>query len=110
MGVAEEIANTNDKGKWIALVSGLDLSSVDVQPGEEDAADIRLQMLVEYLKGESGVAEEQAASLECGALVILGNSLDVPRRTADDAKNSVSRRLLFISAVMLLFDIDIGIF
>lgn len=46
-------------------------------------------MLVEYLKGESGGDEEQASSRECGALVVLGNSLDIPRRTADDLKNSV---------------------
>jgi DNA polymerase delta subunit 2 len=78
------------KGKWVALVSGLDLSSNDVPPGEEDAADIRLQMLIEYFKGESGGAEERSSSMECSALFILGNSLDVPRRSADDAKNAVS--------------------
>lgn len=78
-------------GRWVALVSGLDISSNDVPPGEEDGADIRLQMLVEYLKGESGGAEDQSSSMECSALVILGNSLDVPRRSADDAKNAVSQ-------------------
>ena len=81
--------SAKDKGKWIALVSGLDLSSADVQPGEEDSSEIRLQMLVEYLKGESGGDEEQASSSECKALIVLGNSLDIPRRTADDAKNAV---------------------
>ena len=78
------------KGKWVALVSGLDLSSNDVPPDEEDVADIRLQMLIEYLKGESGGLEERNSSMECSALLILGNSLDVPRRSADDAKNAVS--------------------
>jgi len=87
---ASATSSRENKGKWVALVSGLDLSSNDVPPGEEDAADIRLQMLVEYLKGESGGAEEQRSSMECIALIILGNSLDVPRRIADDAKNAVS--------------------
>ncbi|KAF8305344.1 hypothetical protein DL93DRAFT_358754 [Clavulina sp. PMI_390] len=78
------------KGKWIALVSGLDISSSDIQPGDEVAssAELRLQMLVEYLKGEFGGEEDQKMSKECGAVVILGNSLDIPRKSADDAKNA----------------------
>jgi hypothetical protein len=80
-------------GKWIALVSGFDLSSADVPSGTEHSADIRLQMLIEYLKGESGGSEDQQASSEVKALVILGNSIDVPRRATDDSKNAVSVRL-----------------
>lgn len=47
-------------------------------------------MLIEYLKGESGGPEDQQASSEVKALVILGNSVDVPRRAMDDAKTAVS--------------------
>lgn len=56
--------------------------------GSEDA-DVRLQLLIEYLKGESGGEDEQAGSKDVECVVVLGNSLDAPRKGADDVRNSV---------------------
>lgn len=113
-----EVKKDKGKGKWIAFVSGLDIASslptsaplsssstgntadtVPV-PVQDDDADLRLQMLIEYLKGESGGEEDQKASGECQMLVVLGNSLDVPKRTADDAKNAVC--LAFLSVLLII--------
>jgi DNA polymerase delta subunit 2 len=77
-------------GNWVAFISGLGISSSDVQPGMDDALEIRLQLLVEYLKGETGGPQDQSFSAQCSALIVLGNSLDIPRKSQDDLKNSVS--------------------
>ena len=81
------------------LVSGLDLGFNDIPPGEDDSTDMRLQLLVEYLKAESGGPSEQDASRRCSALVILGNSLDVPKRSQEDMKGSV-RSLQHLTGIL----------
>jgi len=86
MEVDQESKQADDS--WVALISGLDVSSSAVQPGMDDAADIRLQLLVEYLKGESGGPDDQGFSAQCSALVVLGNSLDIPKKSQDDLKSS----------------------
>lgn len=40
-----------DGGEWVAIASGLEMGSAS------DAADVRTEMLVEYLLGEAGEAE-----------------------------------------------------
>ena len=62
----------------------------------DDAADIRLQLLVEYLKGESGGPDDQGFSAQCTALVVLGNSLDIPKKSQDDLKSSVRSQCAFM--------------
>lgn len=91
-------------GKWIALVSGLELSSAPAPTADPTTAptDLSLQLLIEYLKGESGGEEDQKASREIGRLVILGNSLDVPKRAMDDLKGTV--RVFLISRFNLTTD------
>ncbi|KAF8321416.1 DNA polymerase alpha/epsilon subunit B-domain-containing protein [Cantharellus anzutake] len=80
--------NGDQKPEWVALVSGLRLNSNDIPPGQEEASDIRLQLLIEYLQGEMGGEEEQGLSRQCRALIILGNSIDVPKKSQDDPKAS----------------------
>ena len=43
-----------DGGEWVAIASGLEMGSAS------DAADVRTEMLVEYLLGEAGEAEVRA--------------------------------------------------
>lgn len=85
----DDLLAKEEEEDWVALVSGLDLGSSDIPLDEDDSTDVRLQLFVEYIKAESGGPSEQAASRRCSALVILGNSLDVPRRSQDDLKSSV---------------------
>ncbi|KZT11491.1 uncharacterized protein LAESUDRAFT_755134 [Laetiporus sulphureus 93-53] len=68
-----------DDGEWVALVSGLDV-------GDPSPADAQLQMLVEYLTGEAGGAEDQARTAEVSRLIIAGNSLS-PAISTNGATN-----------------------
>ncbi len=78
----------------MALISGLLLGSNEIPSGQEETSDIRLQMLTEFLQGEMGGDEELETSKQCSALIILGNSIDVPKRSQDDLKASVSLRII----------------
>ncbi|KAF8631413.1 hypothetical protein AX17_005091 [Amanita inopinata Kibby_2008] len=58
----------SSSGDWIAVVSGLDISS----PVADDA---KIQMLIEYLTGEAGGVDDQISSAQISRLIIAGNSL-----------------------------------
>lgn len=45
---------TKPDGEWVAIASGLEMGSAS------DAADVRTEMLVEYLLGEAGEEEVRA--------------------------------------------------
>lgn len=44
-------------GEWIGLVSGLDIGLPGPSAAEQDATDMSLQLLVEYLASEAGGVE-----------------------------------------------------
>lgn len=48
-------SESSEDGEWVALVSGLEMGSGD------DASDVRVEMLLEWLVGEGG-GEEVSAS------------------------------------------------
>jgi DNA polymerase delta subunit 2 len=58
----------NSSDEWIALVSGLDI-------GSPSSADAQVQLLIEYLTGEGGGAEDQVSASRISRLIIAGNSL-----------------------------------
>ncbi|CAK5279540.1 unnamed protein product [Mycena citricolor] len=66
--VSEEGMDVDEAEGWIAVTSGLDI-------GSDGSADAQIQMLAEYLTGESGGAKEQASSARISRLIIAGNSL-----------------------------------
>ncbi|KAG0661844.1 hypothetical protein C6P46_003735 [Rhodotorula mucilaginosa] len=61
-----------DGGEWVAIASGLEMGSAS------DAADVRTEMLVEYLLGEAGEAEDQDEAVKISRLILAGNSLARP--------------------------------
>lgn len=48
------LAPTTPEGEWVAIASGLEMGSAS------DAADVRTELLVEYLLGEAGDDEVRA--------------------------------------------------
>lgn len=99
-------ANGTDEsapGEWIAFVSGLDIGA-DVDPSnseQDDMAEMRLQLLVEFLTSETGGPDSQDASARISRLVIAGNSLVAPNRTLEDTKNSVHILPIYLPLTML---------
>ncbi|KDQ21450.1 hypothetical protein BOTBODRAFT_203638 [Botryobasidium botryosum FD-172 SS1] len=73
------------QSSWVALVSGLDIGTVGPLG---DAGDARFRLFVEYITGECGDVEDQTLSARISHLIIAGNSLIAPERTADDLKSS----------------------
>lgn len=98
-----------DKGQWIALASGLELG------GREDADDVRVDLLAEWLTGELGSLEvrisspwnliqrfsyafgraaalllqDQEASGRIAALILAGNSMRQPSTLTEDTMAAV---------------------
>lgn len=60
------LSESTDQDEWIAVISGLQF---------DENTDFRIQMLLEYLVGESGCQDEQHISGNISRLVIAGNSL-----------------------------------
>jgi DNA polymerase delta subunit 2 len=80
---ASQLSDSSDSDEWIAAVSGLDVGP--------SGADGQLQMLVEYLTGESGGLEEQIGASRISRLIIAGDSLaPVTVNTEESDKKSVS--------------------
>ncbi|KAG9015471.1 hypothetical protein FRB94_000076 [Tulasnella sp. JGI-2019a] len=77
-------------GEWIALVSGLDIGLPGPSAAEQDATDMSLQLLVEYLASEAGGVEDQSSSSEISRLVIVGNSV-VPVISAEEEDTKSKR-------------------
>lgn len=72
---------------FVAFVSGLDI-------GSPTPSDAQIQMLVEYLTGESGGQGDQISASQITRLVILGNSLAPIGATgpADDGEKETEKR------------------
>ncbi|EJU04668.1 hypothetical protein DACRYDRAFT_93140 [Dacryopinax primogenitus] len=68
------------KGEWVALVSGLDIG------GSSAPADMRVQLLVEYLTSELGGEEDEGESARISRLILAGNSLTPPIRQEEISK------------------------
>lgn len=74
-----------DTDEWIGVVSGLEV-------GAPSAADGQLQLLAEYLTGETGALQDQAGVSRISRLIIAGNSLtSVITTTEETEKKAVSR-------------------
>ena len=65
---------------WIAIVSGLSVGS------QEAPADLKNQLLAEWLLGENGSAGDLQESDRIARLILAGNSLTSPVRGEDDKK------------------------
>lgn len=62
------VDDKKDKDSWLAIASGLDV-------GSEYSSDARIQMLVEYLSGETEIGEDQVPSSQITRLILAGDSL-----------------------------------
>ncbi|KAK4049660.1 DNA polymerase delta small subunit Cdc1 [Microbotryomycetes sp. JL201] len=69
-----------DDAGWIAIASGLNMGST------EDAADLRIAMLAEWLCGEVGGEEDSAQAAGVSRLILAGNSLAAPQINIDEQK------------------------
>ncbi|WVO17005.1 hypothetical protein L204_104691 [Cryptococcus depauperatus] len=65
---------------WVALVSGLSIGSSTV------AADLKAEMMVEWLVGEMGGPMDQLAGVRIARLIIAGNALAASVKGQDDRK------------------------
>ncbi|GAA5972676.1 hypothetical protein JCM11641_002969 [Rhodosporidiobolus odoratus] len=65
-------AEQKGDGEWVALASGLEMGSAS------DVADIRAELLLEWLLGEAGEEEDQADAVKVTRLILAGNSLVQP--------------------------------
>nr|WRH23603.1 DNA polymerase delta subunit 2 [Naematelia aurantialba] len=75
---AEATANGSSEHTWVALASGLSVGA------QEAPADLKAQLLVEWLTGESGGISDQQDSSRVTRLILAGNSLTTPIRGEDD--------------------------
>ncbi|KAK8870000.1 hypothetical protein IAR55_000570 [Kwoniella newhampshirensis] len=82
-------AQGSEEKTWVALVSGLSVGA------QEAPADLKAELLVEWLIGEGGGPLDQLDGGRIARLVLAGNSLTTPVRGEDDKKikrfNSLSK-------------------
>ncbi|CAD6578096.1 MAG: hypothetical protein TREMPRED_002110 [Tremellales sp. Tagirdzhanova-0007] len=82
--------NSVSRKTWVALVSGLSVGA------QEAPTDLKAELLVEWLMGESG-GPDQLDGARIARLILAGNSLTMPVRGEDDKKpkrfNSSSKPL-----------------
>nr|XP_019043001.1 DNA polymerase delta subunit 2 [Kwoniella bestiolae CBS 10118]OCF21931.1 DNA polymerase delta subunit 2 [Kwoniella bestiolae CBS 10118] len=72
--------NESDEKTWVALVSGLSVGA------QEAPADLKCELLVEWLTGEGGGISDQLDGGRIARLILAGNSLTTPVRGEDDKK------------------------
>ncbi|KAG8787350.1 hypothetical protein FRC20_011724 [Serendipita sp. 405] len=60
--------DVDDTGEWIALISGLNIGPPSA------ASDLRINMFVEYLLGETGDASDQEIASKISRVIISGDS------------------------------------
>ncbi|GMK55458.1 hypothetical protein CspeluHIS016_0205140 [Cutaneotrichosporon spelunceum] len=70
-GDAMDVDESREK-TWVALVSGLSIGT------ETALLDMKAQLLVEWLMGETGGVEDQRIAERITRLVLVGNSLSIP--------------------------------
>ncbi|KAI8064736.1 DNA polymerase alpha/epsilon subunit B-domain-containing protein [Gongronella butleri] len=56
------------KDKYVAIVSGLNI-------GDHADADLKIQLMLEYITGELGSSEDQASASSIARVILAGNSL-----------------------------------
>lgn len=72
-----------DSDTWVALISGLDMQ------GAQGRADVRAQVLAEYLTGESAGDAERTTSKRIARVIIAGNAFAEPEREVETTKKPV---------------------
>lgn len=65
---------------WVALISGLDMQ------GSQGRADVRAQLLAEYLTGETGGVDERGVTRKIARVIIAGNAFAEPEREVETKK------------------------
>ncbi|BGP12477.1 hypothetical protein JCM10213_006956 [Rhodosporidiobolus nylandii] len=71
------------EGEWVALASGLEMGSAS------QVADVRAELLLEWLLGEAGEEDDQGQAVKVTRLILAGNSLaqpDLSALTTDEPK------------------------
>ncbi|GAA5997293.1 DNA-directed DNA polymerase delta subunit POL31 [Rhodotorula paludigena] len=73
---------TTPEGEWVAIASGVEMGTAN------DVADVRAEMLAEWLLGESGEDEDRDEAAQVTRLILAGNSLSQPdlSATTDEPK------------------------
>ncbi|OZJ06331.1 hypothetical protein BZG36_00708 [Bifiguratus adelaidae] len=66
-----------DQPNYVAFISGLNIGTSD---------DLELQMLTEFLTGESGTTDEQEKSRAIVRVILAGDSLSPPVKSSDDVR------------------------
>ncbi|GAA5914516.1 hypothetical protein JCM5296_003057 [Sporobolomyces johnsonii] len=74
------LAPKTPEGEWVALASGLEMGNAS------QVADLRTELLAEWLLGEAGGAEDVDEAVKVTRLILAGNSLAQPDLTVDDSK------------------------
>ncbi len=90
---AADVSSQEDSptDEWIGVVSGLNVSA-------SSPPDAQIQMLVEYLVGEQGGPEDQAATSRISRLIIAGNSMvsmNIPRTCEVNAEGDIKKTVRF---------------
>ncbi|TNY19564.1 DNA polymerase alpha/epsilon subunit B-domain-containing protein [Rhodotorula diobovata] len=65
-------------GEWVAIASGLEMGGADA------VADVRAEMMAEWLLGEAGDEEDTKEAAQVTRLILAGNSLAQPDLSAID--------------------------
>ncbi|KAF9362854.1 DNA polymerase delta subunit 2 [Mortierella sp. NVP85] len=79
-----DLMETDEADKYVALVSGLGIGSTDYKP-------LELDLLAEYLTGESGSIQEQSNRANIVRVILAGNSLVTPEVVEDETKSKKFR-------------------
>ncbi|KAF8589945.1 hypothetical protein K439DRAFT_1382479 [Ramaria rubella] len=74
-------------GSWIALLSGLELST-SYPPSSE--TELHLQLLIEHIMAESGGLEDQVSGSQISRVIIVGNSMLVGEDYLKSRRNPTS--------------------
>ncbi|BGP28569.1 DNA polymerase delta small subunit Cdc1 [Rhodotorula toruloides] len=69
---------TTPEGEWVALASGMEMGTAS------EVADVRSELLSEWLLGEAGDDEDQDEAVKVTRLILAGNSLAQPDVIASD--------------------------
>ncbi|GAA6035952.1 hypothetical protein JCM8097_005182 [Rhodosporidiobolus ruineniae] len=67
-----------EEGEWVCLASGLEMGNAN------EVADLRVEMLGEWLMGEAGAEEDLDEAVKVTRLILAGNSLAQPELPATD--------------------------
>ncbi|BGP36434.1 DNA polymerase delta small subunit Cdc1 [Rhodotorula kratochvilovae] len=74
----DKLAPATPEGEWVAIASGLEMGTAN------DVADLRAEMLAEWLLGEAGGDQDQEEAIKVSRLILAGNSLAQPDLSVTD--------------------------